>query len=58
MQAEVEQLKAALEREKETSSKTLEELQCCLGEKVGLAGNGWSWEGWLKRVFKDLVFRV
>ncbi|XP_060114794.1 huntingtin-interacting protein 1 isoform X2 [Heteronotia binoei] len=33
LQAEVEQLKAALEREKENSSKTSEELQCRLGEK-------------------------
>ncbi|XP_015269049.1 PREDICTED: huntingtin-interacting protein 1 [Gekko japonicus] len=33
LQAEVEQLKTTLETEKESSSKTLEELQCRLGEK-------------------------
>ncbi|KAL8198693.1 UNVERIFIED_CONTAM: histidine permease [Gekko kuhli] len=33
LQAEVEQLKATLETEKESSGKTLEELRCRLGEK-------------------------
>lgn len=44
LQAEVEQLKTALEKEKENSSKTLEELQCRLEEKVCFAEE-WSWEG-------------